>query len=177
MINAANQLVNPFLQQDYGINLLTAGLYTAVWGIGVIVGGLTGGRLTDRIGQRRAVVVAMIIAIVATLGLASIASSLMAWPLVLIFGLAFGYYETVYFATSMTYTDARIAASMFAILMAIANIGTGIGVALSGVLVDTVGYRPTFAIIAALNLLALPLIPAIFGRRRRAETESVARGA
>ena len=172
VINAANQLVNPFLQQDYGINLLTAGLYTAVWGVGVVLGGLTGGRLTDRIGQRRAVVVAMIIAIVATLGLAGIASSLMAWPLVLIFGLAFGYYETAYFATSMTYTDARIAASMFAILMALANVGTGIGVALSGVLVDTVGYRPTFAIIAALNLLALPLIPVIFGRRRGDQMEN-----
>jgi predicted MFS family arabinose efflux permease len=34
-------------------------------------------------------------------------------------------------------------------------------------LVDAVGYRWTFVIIAALNLLALPLIPPIFRRTDR----------
>ena len=81
--------------------------------------------------------------------------------------LAFGYYETVYFATSMELTDLRIAASMFAIFMAVANIGTGIGFGVSGILVDAIGYRWTFVAIAALNLLALPLIPVIFRRRAK----------
>jgi len=67
----------------------------------------------------------------------------------------------------MDLTDPRIAASMFAILMAVANIGTGVGFAISGGLVDTIGYRWTFIIIAALNLLALPLIPLIFRRHDR----------
>jgi PAT family beta-lactamase induction signal transducer AmpG len=88
----------------------------------------------------------------------------MAWPLAALFGLAYGYYETVYFALSMRLTDPRIAASMFSILMAVANLGTAIGVGLSGFLVDSIGYRGTFAVIAGLNLLALPLLPIIFGR-------------
>ena len=41
--------------------------------------------------------------------------------------------------TAMALTDGRIAASMFAILMAMANVGTGIGLAAGGILVDAVG--------------------------------------
>lgn len=170
VINGANEIVNPFLQKNYGIGLMSAGFYTAAWGVGVVLGGLTGGRLTDRIGRRRAVLGAMSLATIGILALTLISSPLMAWPLVLIFGLAFGYYETVYFATAMAFTNVHIAASMFAILMAVANIGTGIGLALGGALTDAVGYRLTFVILAGLNLLALPLIPAIFvGQKSKAE--------
>jgi predicted MFS family arabinose efflux permease len=166
IINGTNEIVNPFLQEQFGIGYLTAGLYTAMWGVGVVLGGLTGGRLIDRVGHKRAAGGAFILSLLAILALSLITSPLMAWPLVFIFGLAFGYYETVYFATSMAFTDARIAASMFAILMAIANIGTGVGFAVGGSLVDAVGYRSTFVLVACLNLLALPLLPAIFRRRR-----------
>ena len=62
----------------------------------------------------------------------------------------------------MDLTDPRIAASMFAILMAVANIGIGVGFAVTGSLVDAIGYRWTFVGLALLNLLALPLIPLIF---------------
>ena len=54
---------------------------------------------------------------------------------------------------------------MFIILMAIANIGTVIGLGLSGALVDGIGYRMTFIVIAALNLAALPLLPVVFSRK------------
>ena len=165
VINGANQIVNPFLKDQFGIDYFTAGLYTAVWGIGVVLGGLTGGRLTDRVGHKTAALGALALSLAAVLALAGITSPVMAWPLVFVFGLAFGYYETVYFATSMDVTDPRIAASMFAILMAVANIGTGVGLAISGSLVDAIDYRWTFVLIAALNLLAIPLIPLIFPRR------------
>ena len=38
------------------------------------------------------------------------------------------------------------------------------GLALSGALADTLGYRLTFMVIAALNILAVPLLPLIFPR-------------
>jgi PAT family beta-lactamase induction signal transducer AmpG len=165
VINGANEIVNPFLEDQYRIDYLGAGLYTAVWGVGVVLGGVTGGRLVDRVGHRRAVLGALVASLAAVLALAVVTGPAMAWPIVFVFGLAFGYYETVYFATSMDLTDVRIAASMFAMLMAVANIGTGVGFAVSGALVDAVGYRWTFVGIAALNLLALPLIPSIFRQR------------
>ena len=166
IINGANELVNPFLQENFGISIMNAGFYTTVWGIGVVVGSLSGGRLVDRIGQQRALQSALIVSL-AAIGLLALTNSPgVAWILVLMFGLAFGYYETVYFAISMEKTDPRIAASMFAILMAIANIGTGIGLPLSGVFSDLMGYRWTFLVIAMLNLLAIPLLPGIFGKKK-----------
>ncbi len=162
IINAANEIINPFLQSDFGISVMMAGFFTTVWGIGVVVGGITGGPLTDRVGQRRAVEIALVISFISVVFFAFTPTAAIAWPLVFIFGLAYGYYETVYFAISMRRSDPRIAASMFSILMAIANIGTGIGLPIAGLLADGVGYRWTFAIIACLNLLAIPLLPAIF---------------
>ncbi len=164
VINGANQIVNPFLQSQFGIGYAAAGLVTTVWGIGVVLGSLAGGRLTDRWGQRTSVVRAMFLSFGAILLLAFTSQGWQVWPLVILFGLAYGFYETVYFAISMNKTDPRIAASMFSILMAVANIGTGIGLALSGGMVDAAGFPVTFGIIAALNLLALPLVPAIFGK-------------
>jgi PAT family beta-lactamase induction signal transducer AmpG len=165
IINATNEIINPFLQSNFGISVMVAGFFTTVWGIGVVFGGISGGPLVDRIGQRRAVEVALGISLVAVVIFAFTPTATIAWLLVFIFGLAFGYYETVYFAISMKKSDPRIAASMFSILMAIANIGTGIGLPMAGVLVDGIGYRWTFAILAGLNLLTIPLLPAIFGKR------------
>jgi len=138
------------------------------WGLGVVAGSLLGGKLVDKVGQKRSVWAAMIVSIIAVLLFLVVPNGLVAVVVVILFGIAFGYYETVYFAISMEKTDPRIAASMFSILMAVANVGTGIGLALSGSLVDSIGYPLTFVAIALLNILALPLIGAIFDRKRPA---------
>jgi PAT family beta-lactamase induction signal transducer AmpG len=164
IIAGANQLVNPFLQESFGISLSMAGYYTTVWGIGVVLGATFGGRIYKKIGMRNAALGAMITGFVGVLALAFVGSPAMAWPLVALFGLAYGTQQTVYFALAMKYTVPRIAASMFAILMAITNIGQGAGMALSGMLVDATSFRITLVILAALNFLALPLLPKIFGR-------------
>jgi len=162
IINAANEIINPFLQSNFNISVMVAGFITTVWGIGVVAGGLTGGQVTDRVGQKRAVEIALITSFVAIILLAFTPTISIAWVIVFVFGLAFGYYETVYFAISMKKSDLRIAASMFSILMAIANIGTGIGLPLAGILTDNIGFQWTFVILACLNFLAIPLLPAIF---------------
>jgi PAT family beta-lactamase induction signal transducer AmpG len=64
----------------------------------------------------------------------------------------------------MAYTEPRIAASMFSILMAVTNVGQGVGLALGGLLADRIDYPPTFMLLAALNLLAIPLLPVVFGK-------------
>jgi MFS transporter, PAT family, beta-lactamase induction signal transducer AmpG len=133
----------------------------------VIAGGWDGGRRADRIGHRRAVQGALIIALIAIGALSLINSPALAWPLVIAFGFAYGFWEAVYFASAMAFADLRIAASMYAILMAFANLGMGIGLAVTGSLVDAISYRPTFLLMAVLNLLALPLLNAIFDRAKR----------
>ena len=162
IINGANQLVNPFLADRFSINLTTAGYIAMVMGLGTMAGGLIGGGITDRIGQKRSVQAAVIASIFGVGALPFISMPWMAWLLVFTFGFSFGFYETIYFAISMRKTDGRIAATMFSILMAVANIGTGIGLAVTGFLSDLAGFTITFFILAALNFLALPLIGVIF---------------
>ena len=166
IIAGANQLVNPFLQSEYHISLSTAGFFTTIWGIGVVLGGATGGNLMSKLGDRNATRFALVLSFFSILALAAILQPAMAWPLVALFGIAYGTYQTVYFALAMRYTDPRIAASMFSILMAVTNVGQGIGLALSGILADTTGYRWAFVIITALNVFALPLMPLVFHRRK-----------
>jgi PAT family beta-lactamase induction signal transducer AmpG len=167
-IYGANEIINPFLQDQFGIDYITAGFYTAVWGAGVVLGGLTGGRLADRLGHLSAARWAIIASMLTITSLALIGSPGMAWPLMLLFGLSFGYYDTIYLVAAMECTDPRIAASMFSILMAVANIGTGIGFAVSGGLVDAVGYNWTFVLLAAFSLVALLFLPVIFRSDRAA---------
>jgi PAT family beta-lactamase induction signal transducer AmpG len=164
IIAGANQLVNPFLEEAFGISLSMAGYYTTVWGVGVVLGGVFGGRLYGRIGMRNATLLAMAVGFLGILLLAFTGGPAIAWPLVALFGLAYGTQQTVYFALAMKYTDARIAASMFSILMAVTNVAQGAGMAVSGISADGIGFRWTFVILGVLNLLALPLLPKIFGR-------------
>jgi PAT family beta-lactamase induction signal transducer AmpG len=173
IINGANQLVNPFLSQSFGISLSTAGFVSTVLGLGIVIGGLTGGSITDRIGQRKSVLSALIIALLSIGLLSLIVNQWKVWILVLVFGFASGFYETVYFAISMGVTDGRIAATMFSILMAVANIGTGIGLGLTGVMADNLGFRWSFVVIALLNVLALPLMGVIFPRKTKIAAQTL----
>lgn len=165
IINSAAQIMNPYFDKRFTITAFFAGLYSAVWGLGIVAGGILGGKMTDKLGQRQSVLYAMLLSLVSIVLFLVVPNPTVAFIIALVFGFAFGFYETVYFATAMARTDPRIAASMFSILMAIANIGTGIGLAVTGLMVDSVGYPWTFIIIAGLNLFALPLIPTVFQRK------------
>ena len=170
VIAGANQNVNPFLENEFGISLQRAGIYTTLWGLGVVLGGLLGGRLIARLGQESSTRMALFFSFFSILALAIIPGPGFAWPIVAVFGLSYGTYQTVYFALAMNYTDQRIAASMFSIFMALTNIGQGVGFAIAGGLANmpAVGFRWAFVILTMFNLAALPLLPLIF-RSRKAE--------
>jgi len=87
--------------------------------------------------------------------------------MVVFFGVAYGTYQTEYFAVAMRFVDPRIAASMFAILMAFTNIGQGIGMYLSGTLADRTGFSNTFLILFGINLLILPMVYLIFNKKEK----------
>ena len=67
----------------------------------------------------------------------------------------------------MRFVDPRIAASMYAILMAFTNIGQGIGMYLSGMLADRLDFSMTFVFLFGVNLLILPLIQIVFNQKIR----------
>lgn len=163
---SVNGMIGAFINEGLGISLDTVGLYMSVFGVGTIIGAIVGGPLVKRIGRRASITVALILTSTVTFGLAAIPSAGIAWVVVFLFGVAFGYYETVYFAMGMDFSDPRIAAFMFAFIMAVGNIGIGLGQPLAGMLVDNIGFRGMFTVFAVVNLLALPCVYGIFRLRK-----------
>jgi predicted MFS family arabinose efflux permease len=77
------------------------------------------------------------------------------------FGVAYGAAQTITFALCMRFVDPRIAASMFAILMAFTNVGQGIGMGIGGAASDAIGFNLTLVVFAALLVLAIPFLPSL----------------
>lgn len=160
-------MVSAFLNEELGISLVTVGLHTSVFGIGTVFGGIIGGPLMKKIGPRSSILAALLITSAVTFVLAITASAALMWVVVFLVGFAFGYYETVYFALGMDFSDPRIAAFMFSVIMAVGNFGIAAGSALAGVMVESIGFRPMFMVFAGIHLLVLPLVFAIFKNRRK----------
>lgn len=172
VILGANQLVNPFLDEQFQeINLTHIGMITSLWALGVVAGSFVGGTLIRKFETKRALFIGFAILGTSLLTLAFLISPLLGLPtavvMVVLFGIAYGTYQTQYFAVAMRFVDARIAASMYAILMAFTNIGQGIGMYLSGMLADQFNFSATFIILFHINLLVLPLIHLVFTREER----------
>jgi predicted MFS family arabinose efflux permease len=150
------------MQKTFEISLSQAGLYTTIWGVGVVLGGVSGGTLLSKLGRKNAMLSTLAFAIVAIAALSFIPSKMAAWPIIFLFGLAFGAYQAQYYALAMAFTEKSIAASMYAILMAVSNIGIAAGLSVSGILADALPFRTVFLILAGMNLLILPFLPTIW---------------
>ncbi|MBI4928527.1 MAG: MFS transporter [Anaerolineae bacterium] len=169
VVVGANQLVNPSYSARLGIDLSTAGFITTIWGIGCVAGAFAGGWIMDRVGDRSALWVVMF-AVAATLALVAFVPNLpLAFAAAVLFGMAYGAGQAVFFALAMKYTTPAIAASMYSILMAVTNVGQGIGLGLGGALAKSAGYPVAFLIFAAAIFLVAPLLPLMFRARRQAE--------
>lgn len=162
VIVGANQIINPAFSTKMELSLSMAGLVTTVWGIGVTLGAIAGGLIMDKAGDRKALLVSIFTVIPALVLIAFARDIPQAFITAIIFGVTYGISQAVYFALAMKYTQPSIAASMYAILMAITNAGQGIGLALSGVLAKNAGYPITFIVFAAIMLLVLPFMPVLF---------------
>ncbi|MDY6845721.1 MAG: MFS transporter [Chloroflexota bacterium] len=172
IILGANQLINPYLERQFGISLSEAGMITSLWSLGIIGGSFLGGWLMRKYQPKRALVIGVLLLSLSLLTLAFLLTPQYGLTfgifLVILFGAAYGTYQTQYFAAAMRFVDPRIAASMYAILMAFTNIGQGIGMYLSGTLADLAGFSTTFMILIGLNLLILPLISLVFNKQEPA---------
>ena len=159
-------MLTVYLKENFGIGMGQIAVLTALYGVGAVAGGVAGGPLMKRFGRRTSLYSAAIFTAAATLFVGLLPSAGLAWAVVPLFGVAFGYYETTYFALGMDFSDPRIAAFMFSVAMAFGNVGIAGGSALSGVLVDKAGFRVMFIVYAAVNVLMVPLTYAMFKSRK-----------
>ncbi len=164
VIVGSNQLVNPALTDRFGISLSMAGLITTLWGIGCVVGAFAGGIIKDRAGDRTALWVTMFAVALAMVFLAAASALPLAIAAAIYFGIAYGAGQSIYFAMAMKYTQPAVAASMYAILMAVTNVGQGIGLALGGVLSKNFGFPIAFILFGIMIFLVVPLLPFMFKR-------------
>ena len=166
----AQQQVNPFLTEELGVSLSQIGMITSLWGVGIVLGSMIASALMKKLPVKNSFLL-MVASITISLAALSIFVRArfgleLAIGLVILYGIAYGLGQTITFALCMRVVDSRIAASMFAILMAFTNVGQGIGLALSGALADAAGFRVTLLVFAFLPFIALPLFPTLFRQER-----------
>lgn len=170
VIVGAQQQVNPFLTEELGVSLSQIGMITSLWGVGIVLGSMIASALMKKLPVKKTFLL-MVASITVSLAALSIFVRArfgleLAIGLVILYGIAYGLGQTITFALCMRVVDSRIAASMFAILMAFTNVGQGIGLALSGALADAAGFRVTLLVFAFLPFIALPLFPTLFRQER-----------
>jgi len=139
--------------------------------LGMIIGGTTAVTLSRRLsiwkqaaGTGAAVSIAlMLIAVAANLDNFVVFT--------FIWGFCLSAADFIYVTFSMSKSDRRMGAGQFAIFMAISNVGTGIGQAMTTGLIDTISFRWIFVGLAAINLLVFPLLRAMRAEDRRLATK------
>jgi MFS family permease len=156
-------LVTYFMSSDlFQASEQVIGSYGALRGAGAVLGALLAGILLDRIGRR---ISAFGAAILLSAGgvLIGLATGIpMLLVLGLVWGLMWGFQETVFVGLAMDLADTRIAASMFALMMALSNVGTAIGEGLATGLTDNMPFSAVFILLAGLNIINLPVLWGLF---------------
>ncbi|KAA3658128.1 MAG: MFS transporter [Chloroflexi bacterium] len=145
------------------------GTYGSLKGIGMVAGAFGTSWLIGRFGRRST---AFIVAGMISVGgiLFSMAGSVTAVLVLAIFwGITLGLHWTLYMVLAMSRTDVRIAGSMFAISMAVSNIGQALGDGIATGLTDNIGFINVFRLVALINLLVFPILIAVFKKAPQTE--------
>jgi PAT family beta-lactamase induction signal transducer AmpG len=161
VIYGVNNYISIFLRGQLGIDLGTVGLVGAVVGLGTVLGGIFGGSLMDRWGTFRSAAAAVALTSLTIVLFTLVPSVPLAIGTALLFGFAFGFHETIYFALSMGFSDPRAAGTMYAIFMAVSNLGPVTGEPLMGSVAEGWGFIPAFYLFAAVNIVNLLLVAAM----------------
>ncbi len=149
------------------------GTYGSLKGIGMVIGALGTSLLIARVGRRNT---AFIIAGLVSIGgvAFSFAGSITAvLTLAIFWGMILGLHWTLYMVLAMSRTNARIAGSMFAISMAVSNIGQAAGDGIATGLTDNIGFVNVFRVVALFNLIVFPLLAVVFRTAPKVEDEMV----
>lgn len=126
--------------------------------------------LIDRLGRGRSAHGAVLVITpgAGLIGAANSAHTLL--PLGVFWGIAWGFQETIFVALATALFDARIAASRFAIMMALSNTGTAVGEGVATGLTDNIGFSNVFLLMAGLNLLVLLILWGMFQAMSKPES-------
>ena len=161
---ATGQLAGPFLV-DRGVSEKTIGLFFGVAVVGAtLIGGLIGGKLSDRWGRPRAVAIFLVGFVAMIVGLAlsdwamekPAASMLLGWLAGMYFFI--GLFTAASYALFMDLTDARLGGTQFSSFMAATNGCESWSAWAGGRIVGGVNYATAFLALSVVSLFSLPLL-------------------
>ncbi|HOG48620.1 MAG TPA: MFS transporter [Anaerolineae bacterium] len=66
VLYSANGMLGAFLNEAVGASMSQVGLFTSLFGVGAVLGGLAGGPLTDRLGRRASLLAALLVTTLAS---------------------------------------------------------------------------------------------------------------
>jgi len=155
-------LVTYFMSEVFNASETVIGQYGAFRGLGAVLGAIVGGILLDRVSRKKSAFWAILMISVGAILIGASPGLGMLLVLGVIWGFAWGFQETVFVALAMDLSEARIAASMFAIMMALSNLGTAVGEGLATSLTDDMGFSPVFWSLAAFNIITFFVLWLLF---------------
>lgn len=151
-------LATYFMSNVFNATEPQIGSFGSIRGIGMVGGAFLTSWIVMRFGRKTA---AYLIAGLVTFGalLFSAASSITyLLGIAVVWGVISGLNWTIYSLLAMTRADPRIAGTMFAISMAVSNIGWALGDGISTSLTDNWGFANVYLFLAATNLLTFPVL-------------------
>jgi len=128
--------------------------------VGRIMGAAISGWLSRQLGSQTAFRIAIALSAIACLLLSLEFGQLFLAFACLLFGVAYGFFTTVYAASAMNLSRPAVAASMFAVFMLFLNVGIALGQLTGGLITAQLGFAGLAICMAGLLLALLLLVPA-----------------
>jgi len=145
--------------RDLGLTPLVAASVLSALGVGAVAGRLAMGAVSDRIGRRATVAVAMALQAAAFVGFAVVQSPGPLYATAFAFGYSYGAISTLFTAIVGDFFGREQAGTLVGVLFAMAGSMGGWGPVIAGAIHDAWGtYALAFALSAGFNILAMVLL-------------------
>lgn len=178
---ATGQLAGPYLI-DRDVPASTIGWFFGTWTVGaMLLGGLIGGRLSDRWGRLRSVSLFLsgLVATIGVLALAELGNRNGVAPIVVLTGMYFfiGLFTAASYALFMDLTAPRLGGTQFSAYMAATNGCEAWAAWAGGRLAGQAGYAPAFVVMSGMSLVSLVFVWRLSREAPFTESPSGASGA
>ena len=151
-------LVTFYMSNELDSSAGRIGTYGTLKGVGMVIGAVSLTTLVSRFGRRVAATVTLVSVAAGGLMFSVLETEGAIIAVAVVWGIAVGLQWTTYVTLAMGITDTRIAASMFAILQTMANIGIGAGEGIATALSDNIGFSAVFRLLGLGSVAIIPLL-------------------
>lgn len=169
-------LMTLFAQKELGFQIPQLGTMGSLQGVGSILGALISGFCVFRLGAERTAYIALVGISIGGLLLSQSSGSSdfpqMIYGLTILWGVFWSFQETIFVTLAMYNCGKTHAATLFASLMMVSNLGNAFGEGLATSLVSDFGFRQVFQFLALGMLLILPLLKFYFRTSNSAPNHS-----